>query len=520
MARVRVDRGWLQSFEMDGLDPDLTFIPERPITFTEENGRALSPRVEHAGEGRVIFEFNRRMAPRRGDYVASLAYRTELARNTELDEANHAVVRWTMPSWRYGLDDVVIAIDAPRGARALLAEGEEGMVEVTHADLATGTRITLRRAHLPRTREWPVAVAIPLERMDAALRMPAGEMAARPAQTALINEESARSSIAWIASFLALLALAKISAVVRTSIRSRVSPRPLLPLSAKRRAGLAIAAALGAVVYADEPEIVALLFMVIGITAIHWRTGAPRPPRLGSFRAASAAELTQAGRALRSERFGLDAWLDPTTIPGMFSLAVCSAAPLLLWASPMRPSPWPLACLASALAAAILLSQTRHSRPMPPLASLAHLLRLASSTRCDLECERRWTLRPVLHTDVRGELQDARLRIALPATPKGLLRLDVVFATQAERARFRSELRLLVVTREGSAVDRALEERFAGTRIATAPRRTARQLPLGPGLAPTLTEVLEALAHCPIEHHPIERAPAEPSVNNALLASA
>jgi hypothetical protein len=520
VARVRVDRGWLQSFEMDGLDPDLAFIPERPVTFGEENGRMLSPRVEHAGEGRVVFEFGRRSAPRRGDYIASIAYRTELARNTELDEAGHVIVRWTMPSWRYGLDDVVITIDAPHGARAVLAEGEDGTVEATHIDSAVGSRVTLHRAHLPRTREWSIAIAIPSGMMDAALRVPREIRASPVVRTAPSDDNVPRSHIAGLALFLAILALAKIFIVVRASMRSRVPPRPLLPLSAKSRSGLVIAAALGAVFYKSEPEVVALLFVVIGISAIHLRAGTPRPPRLGSFRVASAEELAQARRALRDERFGLAAWFDPTTIPGMISFVACSAAPLILSACHILPAPWPLACLTSALVGAILLAETRRSRPMPPLSALAHLLRLASNTRCDLESERRWMLRPVLHTDVRGELQDARLRIVLPATPKGLLRLDVVFAIQAERAHFQNELQLLIVTREGSAADRALEERFAETRIATAPRRTARQLPLGRGLPNQLAPILDALAHCPIDQAPTGQSTAHHTEQKSLAASA
>ncbi len=503
VARVRVDRGWLQSFEMDGLDPDLALIVERPGTFREDGGRALSPRVEHAGEGRIVFEFGRRSAPRRGDYIASTAYRTSLARNTELDELGHVIVRWIMPSWRYGLDDVVITIDAPRGARAVLAEGEDGTVEAAHTDSATETRITLRRAHLPRTREWPIAISVPATMMDAALRVPREMGPPSAARTALADAPNPRFDIAGFALLLALLAMTKIFVVTRGSVRSRVSPRPLLPLSAKLRSGLAVTAALGAIFYADEPETIALCFIAIGISGIHFRAGAPRSPRLGSFRLASAEELIRARRALRDERFGLAAWLDPTTIPGMFWLVACATAPFILWACGMLSSPWPLACLVSALAGAILLSETRRSRPMPPLVELAHMLRFASSTQCDLECERRWALRPVLHTDVRGEIQDARLRIVLPTPPKGLLRLDVVFATFAERARFRNELRLLIVTREGSAADRALEERFGDTRIATAPRRTARQLPLGPGLPKVLVEILDALAHCPIEQPPM-----------------
>jgi len=83
----------------------------------------------------------------------------------------------------------------------------------------------------------------------------------------------------------------------------------------------------------------------------------------------------------------------------------------------------------------------------------------------------------------------------------------VIRAWRADRARWTSEPALLVVTREGSPADRALEERFPGTTIDRAPRRVARQLPMH-DLAPALAPVLEALAACPVEQPLAREAPA------------
>lgn len=518
VARVRVDRGWLQAFEMDGLDPNLVFTPDRPARFEEENGRLLSPRVEHSGEGRVVFEFGRRSAPRHGDYVVSLAYETELSANAELDDTGHIVVRWTLPSWRYGLDDVAITIDAPLGARAVLAESEDGMIEVAHTDSASGTRLTLHRAHLPRTREWPIAIAIPSERMDSALRVPPAPDARPALERASASGEDRNPWFLLAASLLTLLALTKTFALERAAARSRVSSRPLVPLSSRYRVALSLAAALGAFAYAHELEVASAFIIVIAVPALHLRTGMPRPPRLGSFRPARADELAEAQQAWRRERFGLGACLDATTFPGMLTLGACAVAPLVFWAHREPSLLLPTSFLVSALAAAILLSGTRHTRPMPPLVGLAHLLRLASSTRCELTSEQHWGFRPVLHTDVRGELQDARLRIALPLTPKGLLRLDVVIAASISRSRFTSEPQLLIVTREGSPADRSLEEHFPSACIARGPRRTARQFPLKRELSPALETILDLFAQCPAEPAPARDRDHEPP--NSLAESA
>src|SRR5690606_36040581 len=113
---------------------------------------------------------------------------------------------------------------------------------------------------------------------------------------------------------------------------------------------------------------------------------------------------------------------------------------------------------------------------------------------------------PVLHTDVRGEVQDARLRVMLPSTPKGLLRVDVVLASRKDRGGWSSEPVLLVVAREGSPADRALEQRFAGARVGSAPRRVARQVAIAPDLAGTLAPLLECLAGYPVESPPVAKS--------------
>src|SRR5690606_26251814 len=116
----------------------------------------------------VVFTFPRRSAPRRGDYRATVAYRTSLAAATELDDDGRVVVRWVLPGWRYGLDDVSITVDAPPGAEPVRDE-EDLAIDVSTTSSEAGTRVIFHRVHLPRTREWAVALAVPAEHMDPAL---------------------------------------------------------------------------------------------------------------------------------------------------------------------------------------------------------------------------------------------------------------------------------------------------------------------------------------------------------------
>lgn len=527
VARLRVDGGWLESFELDGLDPDLALREDAPPTFVDElTGARLAPRVESAGEGRVIFAFRRRMAPRRGEYAVRVAYRTSLAhRATEVDGGD-VRVRWTLPSWRYGLDDVSITIDAPEGARYVPGEGDDGTVEIARSALEGGrARIVLRRVHLPRTREWTAVIAVPAAAMAASLRAP---LAARPAappppRAADDGGGSEPIGLAGLAVLLALLALAKIHLTARAAEAARAAPSPVVPLGAGPRSVLVVALGTGACAVAlagldglSGPALALAALSGVAALALHRRGGAPRAPRLGSFRPASQGDLRAARRALLRERLGPAAWLDPSCVPGAALLAAICAAPLLAWAEGALPVPLPTALAVAALASAIVLGGSRRALPSPPLVDLAHLLAIARRARADLASERRFALRPVLHADVRGEPQEARLRVVLGTTPKGLLRLDVVRAIAAGRAQLAHATVLLIVAREGSPADRALAERFPASEIARAPRRVARQLALG-DLGATLEPVLEALATCPIESTPGGRAEGgEP----ALAASA
>ncbi len=134
-ATLRIDGGWLEALEIDGLDPGLTLDPADPVTMTTqptpderaagEAPEPLEPTVTLRDDGVLVLSFpRRRSSPRRGEYLVHLAYDASVADRAALaDDGAH--VHWTFPAWRHGLDSVVVALTLPPGAEPVLAEEDE-----------------------------------------------------------------------------------------------------------------------------------------------------------------------------------------------------------------------------------------------------------------------------------------------------------------------------------------------------------------------------------------------------------
>lgn len=500
-CELRIESGWLELLELDGLEPDLALLPDRPPRFEDASGVVYAPSVELRGEGRIVLTFRRRSAPRRGDYVATVVYQGR-ATTEPLDDGTLRLT-WTLPGWKNDLEGAAILVDAPLGTVLEHDEVDPGSVRILRIDRGERERFELFRPHLPRTREWQIVLRVPAERMDPSLRtaapVSAAPSAAHPRPQHAPDPGPAPFGAFAIALFLAAYALGRIATMARVEQETRLEPTALLPLGASLRAVLVLALGLGAGMAGSLGHHELYFAGLVGITllALHRRADAPRPPRLGSFRPVRSIDLVAARRALRRHRF---APFDAGTVPGAALVAAMAAAPILVWAGGDLPIPVAHAVLAASLGGAISIAGHRGTRPTAPLVDLAYLLALAARIRANLDDDRRWALRPVLHVDVRGQVQEARLRVVLPNIPKGLLRLDVVRAFRAERTRWVAVPALLVVARENSPADRALEQRFPGTPIASAPRRIARTFPIeGSDLARALAPVLEALAACPVE---------------------
>jgi hypothetical protein len=162
-VRVRVDGGWLEGLEIEGLDRDAVLDPDHPLTFRDATGVALPVEVTAREGGRVSLRFARRAAPRRGEYEVDLAWSTALEETTALD-ADTLEARWIFPAWHYGLDGVEIRWIVPSGSTQQPADEITAPIEIEPSPLEDGRiAITHRRAHLPRTSDWETVVHVPRE---------------------------------------------------------------------------------------------------------------------------------------------------------------------------------------------------------------------------------------------------------------------------------------------------------------------------------------------------------------------
>ncbi len=490
-ATVRVHGGWLEGVELAGLDPDLVLDETAPPYALDEEGQRYEPRAEVLSGGRVQLAFGRRGAPRRGTVTVTIAYRTSLAhRATEpVDGEDRVRVRWTLPGWRSGLDGVQIEVLAPRGTRmGPRDESDTGAsLETEVDDVPEGTLLRWRRAHLPRTLAWVVAADVPSDALDPSLRAAASApVPVAPVSTATPRVPLDLSSF-WLglAALVALLACAKMIVVARQARRSRARARPLLLASSYVRAPIALALCACAPPCAGEPLLALGLLAAAAMSAAYRTAVHEEASALGAWRAADAAWIRAASRARWARWIGPSSLLDATTPLGAAHLALWMIAP---WLSPL---PFEIAVCVCVLPLPILATGTRLAFPTGPTDALARLLGHARRMRALPEGV---GLRPVLHVSARGEVQDARLRTILDRRPRGLLRLDLVIVEAQHAGGYERDVRLLILTREGSAAERAAAERLSDLRASTSPggRRVARVAQLG-----ELARIVAALADCP-----------------------
>jgi hypothetical protein len=453
-ATLRIDGGWLEALEIDGLDRGLTLDPLDPVSMspaptTDASGASqtadpLAPAVTLRGDGVVVLSFTRRHAPRRGDYVVHLAYDADLASHlVRTDEGTRLV--WTFPAWRHGLDSVRVEVSAPAGASVVRSSDEEiDVVESTDAD--GRALVALTRAHLARTREWPIEIALP----TTLTALPAPASPAVPFATATLPRSApppweGAVALALASAFVALR-------IARTRARETehlAKERPLLPLPIAVRVVIALcfgAVAMGLALVGADVVYVAAASTAIVLAGISAASPASLPPRLGSFRRVTPSIHRAARRARMRRVMGLDAWLDASTVPG-FAMVFLAA-----WlASRVPAEALGGAMLAVAIVLLSALDAPLASRPLPPLVAVRSLLELASRLRTSLEGPP-IALAAVVHLDATGRAQDARLRVIAPLV-EGTLRTDVVVA---RRTIFGVRHALLIVTARESAADAAL----------------------------------------------------------------
>lgn len=403
---LQVQGGWLSSFEIAGLEPDLELDPSAAAWFvSRSDGRAYTPEVKAAAPGRVVVGFpSRREAPWRGDYELGLVYtsRSPLA-HAARSGADRRVVAWQMPAWERGLEDVRITVTGPGSIRL------QPDPELTHAvrvprQGASGL-LEVRRVQLPRGTPWTLR----FELSGANTATSATAAAAPPRATDAWGPRPRTLSVV-LGTWLCLLALAKHRALRRAARRRHGEVVPLVPApEALRQAGIVALCVLGA------------LFCDRSLDAALWSWGAAvllalprgvRPlaaPVRHAWDAAAAPVAPGVGRLLRlQELFVGRAWLDLTTPPGALLASSLLGLSLACYAPPHGQASLTFATL---LSLPLFVTGTRLHLPggagarLRVLSQLACTLDLPAALRAELVADRqladvRLRIGPALHADI------------------------------------------------------------------------------------------------------------------------
>lgn len=469
-AELRVDRGWLEGFELDGLDEGLVLDELHPVRFERWAAPELPAAVDDAPEpevlrpapvfvdllsprvsvhdGRIALGFTRRHAPRAGLYRVIATYDAP-AEGHVLASPEHAELVWTLPAWRYGLDNVEVVLVLPEGSTpSALAEEDEVAITVTPVELEEGERgVAFRfdRVHLPRTQSWMIRAELP-----PSFRAAAEPDAPASAPTEVVDEAASHpAALVLVALALALLVVAKVRSREQDAEAADASTGALVPLRA--RAVLVLAVVLFwvavAVVFA-QPALLPIALVALALLGAH-RASRPGALRLGSFRSAWGGHVRAARAALRRRRFAdpFDLGTGPGGLLGVglaVAIGLAAAEGALLAAD---------AALAAAAFVLVLASGGGAGRARPARLVLGELLRWSERRRV-------WpdgvALAPLVHVDIQGRVQAARLRLVIDGAPEGLVRSDVVLTAAGPR--------LILAARGGTPAERLLLDLAAAER--------------------------------------------------------
>jgi hypothetical protein len=225
---IAVRGGWLSSFEITGLDDDMVLDEKGPLVLVSETGASYYPEIKVLSPGRVVLLFsNQHDAPGRGSYTFELFYHTNLlSRSSRMNQSNMLEVRWTLPPWQVGIDDVRIHVTAPKGARPIALSSEVPFSE-ERAFLDSDNRTTLswHRIRLPQTVAWAIGFTLPQGAYT-----PASTSHAEPASRDVKPNASTSHSNAWVALLVGLVAILKRFFVTTYCKKRHADPVPLIPL--------------------------------------------------------------------------------------------------------------------------------------------------------------------------------------------------------------------------------------------------------------------------------------------------
>lgn len=424
---VEVHAGWLREIEIVDLGPGVELDRYRPPYFRSEEGEVFRPDAEVDEEGNIRLVFERREAPRRGEYKAFLRYRTPAdVSEVEVEGKRRARVVWSLPAWETGLHGASVELRTPRGASIPkeMRDPPPGM----RFDVKEGPKRTIvrwQRIHLPRMTDWPLVLDLPPE----AIVLPERGSAARPFVASFQPLEPADDRpVAW-----ALIMLAVLVWLKRRLIEARFG-RASLWVSIGWPTTLATGIS------------VVLLVQWLAPTQLGW--GLPlvllalrRPSRRPADVAARRFE--PAPPSLR-ETQSSSSLLDATTGTGFVVLTASSIALFALG----QPA-------GGLLLAPIFLLETRMHLPPSANEAARTLYDFVSALRLPVEA-------PVM--SFRWECAEdgaPRVRIHMPNTRTGLLTISFAVTARSLGLVQKRDVALLVETRAQSDADDVMRRRVS-----------------------------------------------------------
>lgn len=440
-----VRAGWLEALEIAGLDPDAEIGPDQ-VEFLSENGQRHRPTLRTRGEHTQI-RFDRRSAPRRGQYRVTVRYPTDLSSRITPGEGDTIRVPWTMPGWQSGLEGVVVELVVPTAEAEVAVEDATASIETGRRREGDRTVLSWRRVHLPRTIPWTVAAELPADALPGwtqhfdRVASPEPVPAAAPEARVLAPRAAPLAMM-----FIALLALGAIWAFDVAARRRRARPQPWLGRSTSLRSlGVLLAAGVGSFATIDGRVTLALVSVGVVVLLAAQRRAQRKAPALGRWRAP-----TEHDDAVVDASLGPIEWLDATRARGV--LLWLTSAWVVGWVHALDVEAGRAATLSGWLWACLCLPMLVASPrliPPDPRGRLQRARRFASQLRVRLPGP---AIALTVHESAHGEVQDARIRLITEARPQGLLRLDVAFDDAGAAYG-------IMLTRQGSDAEKQAAER-------------------------------------------------------------
>lgn len=360
-THLQVRAGWLSTLELVGLDSDLVLSETNPPLLHSASGETYVPEVEIPQGGTVQLTFPRKQrAPRRGNYTLVLTYNTRQPfRRASAEREAYTRLRWRLPAWENGLENVVVQVAAPRGTLPLPPEAPDAQLDVALQAAGASTLLRFHRAKLPRMTPLDLTWDVPNASLAESVRadaealpppLPALNSPPKPPRVPFMGV-----ALWWI---LCLLALGKLALSHHRARTHGLALHFLLPVprlwgrnalantqpkasQLLPRMGLVLGCTgLGLTVlqYHDSGSIAcgALLMALV----LERRCGTRAIPDQLAARTATAEEEARLARRQWLEHLDLNSLLDVTTLPGL--LLFSSLVVLGLRALPLQPTPAPM----------------------------------------------------------------------------------------------------------------------------------------------------------------------------------